>query len=281
MLILIILLIVITITLLSLGIMPIILNKLKSWQEKKEKVITKELDKMFYNKNPKRIVQLYFILPFLLAILGFLFTKSLLFIFIGAVWGLFIPNLILKLRDTQYKQKFNQQILDAIMILSSCMKSGLSFLQALEVLTEEISPPMSWEIGIVIRENKMGITLEESLKHLNEKMQMEELTLLINSILVARETGGDLTKVLSRLSTTIRDNRKLKESIKTLTLQGRMQGLIMSALPFLFVWWVLTFNRFHFDIMFQSQTGRMLLFLAVFLQVVGMILIKKFSTINI
>jgi len=281
MLILIILLIVITITLLSLGIMPIILNKLKYWQEKKEKVITKELDKMFYDKNPKRIVQLYFILPFLLAILGFLFTKSLLFIFIGAVLGLFIPNLILKLRDAQYKQKFNQQILDAIMILSSCMKSGLSFLQALEVLTEEMSPPMSWEIGIVIRENKMGMTLEESLKHLNEKMQMEELTLLINSILVARETGGDLTKVLSRLSTTIRDNRKLKESIKTLTLQGRLQGIIMSALPFLFVWWVLTFNRSHFDIMFQSQIGRMLLFLAVFLQVVGMILIKKFSTINI
>ena len=104
---------------------------------------------------------------------------------------------------------------------------------------------------------------------------------MVNSILVARETGGDLTKVFSRLSVTIRDNRKLKDSVKTLTLQGRLQGMIMSVLPILFISWVLTFNRQHFDIMLNSQIGRMLLFAALFLQVAGMILIRKFSTIKV
>ena len=80
---------------------------------------------------------------------------------------------------------------------------------------------------------------------------------------------------------TIRDNRKLKESIKTLTLQGRLQGAIMSLLPILFVIWVLSVNKHHFDIMLTSDTGRMLLVLAVILQVVGMFLIRKFSTIKI
>ncbi len=149
------------------------------------------------------------------------------------------------------------------------------------MLVEEMQPPMGQEIGLVIRENKMGVTFEDSLRHLEKKMDMEELSLVVNSILVARETGGDLTKVFSRLTVTIRDNRKLKESIKTLTLQGRIQGIVMSVLPFMFVWWVVNFNHNHFDIMFQNDTGRMLLVVAVVLQLVGMVLIKIFSTIKV
>lgn len=267
---------------LILGSGPLITDKIKNWHRKKEEAVAITLDKMFsYDRNPKQIVRFYFILPPVFAIGAFLINKSPLFALAGALLGLFIPNFVLKVKEAKYKQCFADQILDAVMILSSSLKAGLSFLQALEVLAEESSPPMSYEIGLVVRENKMGITLEESLKHLVEKMQIEELTLMVNSILVARETGGDLIKVFSRLATTIRDNRKLKDSIKTLTMQGRMQAMIMSVLPFLFVWWVISFNPKHFDIMLENQMGRVLLLSAIFLQIVGMILIKKFSTIKV
>jgi tight adherence protein B len=186
------------------------------------------------------------------------------------------------MREKKRRQRFENQLLDAIMILSSSLKGGLSLLQGLEVLVEEMPAPMNQEIGLVLRENKMGITIEDSLKNLNKRMSsVEELSLVVNSILVARETGGDLIKVFSRLSITIRDNRKLKDSIKTLTLQGRLQGIIMSILPFLFIWWVLTFNRHHFDYMLQNEIGKILLFVAVFLQIAGIILIRKFSTIKV
>lgn len=268
--------------LVAMVVIPLLERRRQAWQVKEEQFIEKELDKMFYyDRSPKEIVRLYYILPPILGILGWLFFQSTIFVFAGAILGLFIPNLILKIRDAQRRRKFNVQLLDAIMILSSSLKGGLSLLQALEVLVEEMQPPMGQEIGLVIRENKMGITLEDSLKNLNKRMNMEELSLVVNSILVARETGGDLIKVFSRLSTTIRDNRKLKDSIKTLTLQGRLQAVIMSALPFLFIWWVLTFDRNHFDFMLKSDMGRMLLLVAAILQIVGMILIRKFSTINI
>lgn len=268
--------------LVAMVVIPLLERRRQAWQVKEEQFIEKELDKMFYyDRSPKEIVRLYYILPPILGILGWLFFQSTIFVFAGAILGLFIPNFILKLRDAQRRRKFNVQLLDAIMILSSSLKGGLSLLQALEVLVEEMQPPMGQEIGLVIRENKMGITLEDSLKNLNKRMNMEELSLVVNSILVARETGGDLIKVFSRLSTTIRDNRKLKDSIKTLTLQGRLQAVIMSALPFLFIWWVLTFDRNHFDFMLKSDMGRMLLLVAAILQIVGMILIRKFSTINI
>lgn len=271
-----------SIYLVALVAFPLLDEKRKAWHTKKEQFIEKELNKMFYyQKSPKEIMRLYYILPPVLGGLGLVISRSIIFVFAGVLLGLFIPNLILKIRDTQRRGKFSAQLLDAIMILSSSLKGGLSLLQAFEVLEEEMPAPMNQEIGLVIRENKMGVTLEEGLKNLNKRMDMEELGLVINSILVAREAGGDLTKVFSRLCVTIRDNRKLKDSIKTLTLQGRLQGLIMSVLPFLFVWWVLTFDRHHFDYMLKSEIGRMLLILAVVLQSVGMFLIRKFSTIKI
>ena len=257
------------------------LDILDKWRVKREEVVASEMDNLFFETSPKQIMRLYFILPPALGIAGFLIMKSLIYILIGAVLGLFIPGMVLKIRNTNRRQKFNQQLIDAIMVISSALKGGLSILQALEVATEEIPAPMSQELGLVIRENKMGVTLEDALMHLSRRMSMEELNLLINSILVARETGGDLTKVLSRVTTSIRDNRKLKDSIATLTMQGRMQGLIMSALPFLFIAWTLSFNREHFDIMFHNETGRMLLFTMVALQLIGMILIRKFSRIEI
>jgi len=107
------------------------------------------------------------------------------------------------------------QLLDGINLMSSSLKGGLSLLQAVEVVLKRCLPPISQEFVYVIRENKIGVSFEDSLAHLKERMLLRSLTFDRKfSILVARETGGDLTKVFSRLSVTIRDNNKLKENIK-------------------------------------------------------------------
>ena len=270
-----------SIVLLSLSVLPFFMQKIQSWQQKQEVIVAKEMDKMFYDKSPKRIVMLYYILPLLLGSSGLIFLKSPFFMILGAIVGVAIPNFILKIRFKRRVQKFNDQLLDAINMLASCLKGGLSLLQGIEVLVEEMPAPISQELGLVIRENKMGISLEESLTRLNKRLNLEELGLVVNALLVARETGGELTKVFSRLSVTIRDNHKLKENIKTLTLQGRMQGAIMSFLPIIFVIWVISVNKHHFDIMMNSDLGRMLLVVAVVMQIFGMLLIKIFSVIKI
>lgn len=268
--------------LLGMVVVPFILDIFLRWRMSHQQAFEKKMDTMFDNgQKSQKFAKFMYILPLIFGIVGLAGFGSVIFGVLGVVIGLFLPNFIFRIEAKKRKMQFNAQILDAIMILSSSLKGGLSLLQALEVLQEEMPAPMSQEIGLVVRENKMGVSLEESLKHLDKRMKLDDLTLVINSIAVARETGGDLTKVFSRLTTTIRDNRKLKDSIRTLTLQGRMQGVIMSALPFMFTWWVYTFNKDHFDIMFQSETGRMLMMLAVVLQIIGMFLIKKFSTINI
>jgi len=260
---------------------PFFLDKLHKLQDRKVDETERQLDTMFIEVKKEKLFLLYTASPLILGVSTFIFTHNILFTIIGTAVGLALPTLVLKNLRVQRKAKFQAQLVDGLMIMSSSLKGGLSFLQAVEVLVEEMPAPLSQEFGLILRENKMGITLEESLKRLNTRLDLEEVKLLTNAILVSRETGGDLTKVLSRLSTTIRDNRKLNDTIRTLTLQGRLQGIIMSILPFGFIVGVVSFNRDHFDIMFQSETGRMLLFVAAFLQIVGIILIHKFSTIRI
>ncbi|MDO8661651.1 MAG: type II secretion system F family protein [Candidatus Omnitrophota bacterium] len=273
--------IILSVVLIAWSAFPLFLKPIESWRQEKEAKVAQQMDQMFYDKSPKAIVRLYFILPILFGAAGYFILQSYIPVVIGIVLGLAIPNLILKIRLARRKQKFNDQLLDTITMLSSCLKGGLSLLQGFEVLVEEMPAPMNQELGLLLKENKMGVPFEESLVRLNKRMDIEELGLVVNALLVSRETGGELTKVFSRLTTTIRDNRKLKESIKTLTMQGRLQGAIMSLLPILFVIWVLSVDKHHFDIMLTSDIGRMLLVLAVVLQVVGMFLIRKFSIIKI
>jgi tight adherence protein B len=256
---------------------PFIAQLMRKMQEKKVARSTRQLDDMFIDVKSEKLFLYNTVSPLVLGLVCFLLSRNFIVTFVGVGIGLFLPTFAINTMKSRRKTRLQAQLIDALMILSSSLKGGLSLLQAIEVLVEESNPPLSQEFGLVLRENKMGVSLEESLKRLNNRLGIEEVKLMTNSILVSRETGGDLTKVLSRLSTTIRDNRKLKDTIRTLTLQGRLQGFIMSVLPFFFVGAVVSFNRDHFDIMFETEQGRMLIFIAVGLQVVGLLLIQKFS----
>ncbi len=267
--------------LLASQVIPLFLKRMESPMDKRVGRAAKQLDVMFVHIERDTLLLMYSLPPLVLGGLGLIFFRNLVLLFFGSVIGLILPTMVIKIMQYRRKARFQKQLIDGVQVLSSSLKGGLSLLQAIEVVAEELPPPISQEFGLVIRENKMGITLEESLTSLNARMSLEELELLVNSILVAKETGGDLTKVLSRLTTTIRDNQKLKENIKTLTLQGRLQAIIMSLLPIIFSALVYSFNNHHFDIMFESDMGRLLLFVAVILQLLGMFLIHKFSIINI
>lgn len=261
-------------------LIPSLTKKFHRIQRKKVSEAETQLEEMFVLVPAKKLFIYYTLSPLILGIASFVLFNKIIAVLIGMVLGFILPEIIIKNLEGMRKKKFQTQLIDALMTLSSSFKGGLSLLQAMEVLVEEMPPPLSQEFSLVLRENKVGVPLEESLHRLNKRIELDELELMVSSILVARETGGDLTKVFGRLANAMRDKHKLKEHITTLTLQGRIQGLVMSILPIAFIMWVLTINKHHFDIMFSSETGRIMLMVAAFLQILGMVLIHKFSKIN-
>lgn len=270
-----------SIALLGSLLIPFIVRQFHNIQAKKVEKAEKKLDDMFVRVDPRKLFFYYTLSPLILGVAGLIFFHQVIFAVLGGLVGLSLPTLFIKRLEAVRKQKFSKQLTDALMVLSSSLKSGLSLLQAFEVLVEDMPSPINEEFSLLLRENKMGIPLSDSLVRLNKRMQIDELELMINSIVLSQETGGDLTRVFSRLSTTIRDNQKLKDNVATLTLQGRLQGIIMSFLPIVFVLYVNTFSKGHFNIMINTDLGRMLLVVAIVLQVVGMVLIYHFSQLKL
>jgi len=260
-------------------IFPFILGRYNKLHEKRAAVFSAQLEESFIFWEKKKMLLVY-LFPFIFCVLGLVIFRH----FLGAVGGFFIgltiPGIMISIAKQQRLKKFRNQLVDSMMILSSSLKAGLSFLQAIEVLCEEMPAPVSQEFGLILSENKLGISMEDSLKKLRLRIPTEEVNLIVTSILIARESGGNLPLVLSKLTETIRDNLKLKEKISTMTLQGRLQGVIMCLLPIGFAYFVYKQNPGHFDVMLQTDQGRKLLGLAVILQIVGMFMIKKISTMK-
>lgn len=266
---------------LAIEIIPLLVKAYRRLQEPKLNRAERDLDNMFIRIDRERLFLMHLLSPIIIGLSIFLLFHNVVLTVIGALFGVTLPNLVLKIIRSKRRSQLKAQLVDGIMVICSSLKGGLSLIQSIEVMVSEMQPPISQEFGLILRENKMGITLEDSLERMNKRMEIEELRLLINAILVARETGGDLTKVLMRLSNFIRDTQKLNENVQTLTLQGRLQGLIMTALPFFFIAGVTAFNPKHFDILLNSEQGRMLLLVAIVLQVIGMVLLRKFSIVKI
>ncbi|MCM8797118.1 MAG: type II secretion system F family protein [Candidatus Omnitrophica bacterium] len=271
----------VSVVLIAMEIIPLIAEKTQRPIQKRVVWVEKELDNMFVYVEREKLALIYVITPIIVGGLGVYFFHNFIFFLIGFILGPILPTLVIKKIEAIRRYRLRMQLVDTIIMLSSALKSGMSLLQAMESVVEDMPPPIAQELGLIVRENKMGITFEESLERFNNRVNIPEVRMLVNAILVAKETGGDLTKVLSRLSVTIRDNQKIKEKIATLTLQGKIQGLVMSILPFVFTAVTHSFNHEHFNIMFETQLGRTLLLLAAALMITGIFLIKKFSTIKI
>lgn len=267
--------------LLSYYFFPFFAGKVFQVQEKRTNLVTPRLEAIFIRFKPHKLVVIYLFLPVFLGWLGFMFVNNLAGALIGMATGLVLPNAIIKNLERARQIKFNTQLADGLILLSNSLKAGLSLIQAIENLVKELPPPISQEFGIVLAENKIGVALEDSLYKLTKRLPSAELDLLVTSILLARETGGDLPKVFNSLVETIREKFKISENIKSLTLQGRIQGVVMSILPIAFCIGVFSFQPHFFDIMLKTEVGRGLLMYALFSEIMGVYMIYRVSHLSI
>jgi tight adherence protein B len=257
-------------------VVPYLVGRYNKLQDKRATEITVTLEDSFIFWEKKKML-LFYLFPFIFSAAGLILFRHIIGLFVGFIIGFIMPKIIIMVAKRQRLKKFGSQLVDSLMIISSSLKAGLSFPQSIEVLCEEMPPPISQEFNLILNESKLGVSMEVALKKLRARIPTEEVNLIVTSILIAREAGGNLPLVLSRLTNTIRDNLKLKEKIGTLTLQGRMQGIIMVLLPIGFAYFVYKQNPGHFDVMLQTDLGRKLLGLAVGLQIIGVIMIRKIS----
>lgn len=256
---------------------PPLRERLATYLRQRATEATAELSTMFLNLPNRAVWLLYGVSPVVCGLLFWLASGNAVIGLIGAAFGVALPKLILLQARRTYVKRFHAQLVDGLLLLSSSLKAGLSMTQAFTVVAEEMPPPIALEFGLILKEIRMGVNLDEAMAHLKQRMPLDDVTLFTTAVLVGRETGGDITQVFRRLVETLRERKKLKERIKTLTFMARMQGVIMAMLPVVFAFLVYRIDPRHFQFFLSTELGRVLLAAIVLLQVIGMLLFVRFS----
>ncbi|MDD5595373.1 MAG: type II secretion system F family protein [Candidatus Omnitrophica bacterium] len=249
--------------------------------KKKIDKMSPKLDQMFLDISAEKLVFLDIAAPVLGGFLGYMLTEKTLFAVVGGVLGLIFPVIFIKILEKKRRKKFASQLVDAIMILCSSLRVGMSLQQAFEVLVEEIATPMSQEFNLVLRQMRMGFSLEAALSDLKKRMKLDDLEMVITSLLIAKETGGDITDTLTKVVSTIQERNKLLGKVKSLTIQAKMQGFIMSVIPIFFAFFVYQSDKHYFDIFFQDNMGKAIFSYAIVSQIIGAYLIIKLSKVDV
>lgn len=149
-------------------------------------------------------------------------------LFFAGVYG---PRIWLRRKRVKRQRAFDGQLADMLGLMSGALRSGYSLLQAMELSAREGPAPASVEFERVVREVGLGLSPEEALNNLLERMQSEDMILLVTAINVQREVGGNLVEVLESIANTIRERVKLIADMRVLTSQQQFSGYIIACLP--------------------------------------------------
>lgn len=218
----------------------------------------------------------------LLMLLLFLISGgSLLMSFVGLALGYIIPILIVKRKISMRRKKFNSQIADALILIASSLRSGYSFMQAIEMVSREMHPPISEEFYRVLREINLGVTTDEAMNHMAERINSVDLDLVVTAVLIQRQIGGNLTEILDNIANTIRERVKIAGHIRTLTAQGRLSGAIISLLPIVMAFVIYIINPSYIMPLFTQTAGYWMLIMAAVSEIFGIMVIKKIVDIKI
>ena len=178
-------------------------------------------------------------------------------------------------------RKFEEQLPDALMMLCGGLRAGVSFTLSIQQLVAEAQAPLAQEFSLVLREQRLGVTLEQSLSNLARRMPTQTTTLVVSAMRIASETGGGLAETLERTANTIRSRLHMEGKIGALTAQGKLQAWVVGALPLVLMAVLNTMEPDAMGLMWHTQMGWAVLAIIGFLEVMGVVLIRKIVAIDV
>ena len=200
---------------------------------------------------------------------------------IGFFLGYMLPRFWIGRKIGGRLKSFNKQLPDTIVLLSNSLRAGSSFLQSIELVSREGSPPMSEEMGRVVREVNLGLGMEEALANLVRRIKSDDLDLMVTAIGIQQQVGGNLAEILDTIAFTIRERVRIKGEINTLTAQGRVSGYLVAFLPIGLGVALNAINPAFMQPLFTETIGRILIGVGAVMMTIGFLAIRKITDIKV
>ena len=243
------------------------------------------LDKMFIQADCHIAPSTLFGVSLLLAVLGMTATWL-----AGVTWFLLpvvgfvmfmIPLAWLYNKRRVRLKKFASQLSDALELVARALRAGHSLAAGMHVVAEEMPSPIADEFNRVYEEQNLGIPIEDSLKNMCERVPNLDLRFFVTSVMVQRQTGGDLSEILDKIGYVIRERYRILGQVQALTAEGRLSGVILILLPFVLFLMMLYIKPDYVEKLWTTELGIRMSVGALIAQLVGALVIKKIVNIKV
>lgn len=201
------------------------------------------------------------------------------FIF-GAIC-LFIPYFILRIVEESVIEKFHDQLPEALDLLARAVRSGHALSSGLEMIAQEMDPPIKLEFRATVDEINLGLSTKDALANLCERVPSTDLKFFAVAILMQKETGGNVAEILDKISRLIRERLQFRRQVNTLTAEGRLSARILILLPIAMFVYIYFVNYEYISLLWNEKIGIYLLVIGIVMQIIGSIFIRNIVKIEI
>ena len=208
-------------------------------------------------------------------------TVSLMLIALAGLIAASVPFLHVYYKRRKRINKFLELLPDALELMSRSLSAGHAFAESLHMVATEMPEPIHTEFRKTYEEQNLGLSLKLALDNLSERMPLLDLRLCITAIMIQRETGGNLAEILEKVATTIRERFRIMEDLKTLTTSSRMSAWVLCGLPIFVAIVVTAINGEYMSVLWSDPRGHRLIWIALGMQITGMLVVRKILRIKI
>ncbi len=201
----------------------------------------------------------------------------------GAVLGITAEAGILIWLHTRIRRRraaFSSQLGDVLSIMSGALRAGFSLSQTMELVGREMPSPVSEEFTKTVAELKLGVSLENAMVHMSRRVRNKDFELVAAAILIHRQVGGNLSRILETVSATIAGRIRTQREIKTLSASGRLSGWVLVALPFAFAGLISWIDPEYMQPLFSTETGHVCIAVGIVLDLIGLLVIRRMLNIE-
>ena len=246
---------------------------------------TDKLNRLLQQADAQYTLSVYILLSLLMAAIGFLVgslitsNRSVLIPF--ACGAGMVPFSCIYLKKKRRMGKFQRQLPEALELMARALKAGHAFTGGLKMVANELGDPIGIEFAKTLHEINFGVAVPDALKNLPNRIDCPDLRFFIISVIVQRETGGNLAEILDKIAHLIRERFKLQGHIHVLSSEGKLSAMILIALPFGIALALYVLNPGYISTLFTDPIGRILVIFALVMMLIGGFVMKRMVEIKV
>jgi tight adherence protein B len=195
--------------------------------------------------------------------------------------GYMLPSYWIGSKRKSRMNRINGSLVDLLGMVSNSLKSGYGLMQGFEFSSRQMDGPLAMEIRRMLREANLGMSAEDALNALGDRVDSKDMDMVLTAINIQRAVGGNLAEILDQVAHTMRERERIRGEIATLTSQQRMTGIVIGALPVIMFALFMVMNPAYMSLLFTTVPGKIMLVTAIALEFFGYLAIKRIMAIEI